>query len=356
MPHDISINNPDIQQHPPLAFTLADASALMHEMPELTFEPHTDCLWAQSAGAQRYLNYYQINFATTDQSLRHGFGRINFSCNTHSHLAPDIAPDATDNAVDFAIATHYWLPPAPQGTLVIIHGYYDHIGIFDHAIAFGLAQNLAVLAFDLPGHGLSSGDRAAIDSFDQYADVLHHILSLAKPVLPAPFYALGQSTGGAILLNHLWRYPAFFQKTALCSPLILPQGWGLGRYLYLALHKWVKDLPRKPSHNSHDEQFIQFIDKQDCLQPKRLSVRWVGAMKAWHRQFLRFPPRDTRLLLIQGTADTTVTWRYNIRVIQRKLPHACCTFIPDAGHQLVNELPHYRAAVFMAIERHFFDD
>lgn len=343
---DSSMSNADTHQNTPPVFTLADAAILTEHMPALTFEPQTDCLWAKNATAQQYLNYYQINFAATDPTLRHGFGRINIEL--------DITRVAT--STHFAIATHYWLPPAPRGTLVILHGYYDHIGVFDHAIAFGLARNLAVLTFDLPGHGLSSGDRAAIDSFDQYADVLQHILSLASTRLPAPFYALGQSTGGAILLNHLWRYPTFFQKTALCAPLVLPQGWGLGRYLYLILHRWVKDLPRKPSHNSHDEHFIRFIDEQDCLQPKRLSVRWVGAMKAWHRQFLQFSPSNTRLLLVQGTADSTVTWRYNIRVIQRKLPYARCVFIPDAGHQLVNELPHYRAKVFMEIGHHFFDD
>lgn len=317
-------------------FTPADADSLVRDMPLLTFAPEMDSTWPKTPKVQAYLDYYHINFAAQNPALCHGMGRLDIE--------------------GFQIATHYWRPPSPRGTLVVVHGYYDHIGIFGHAIAFGLEQNLAVLTFDLPGHGLSSGDRAAIDSFNQYADVLDKVLHSARQHLPGPFYALGQSTGSAILLNHHWRYPSVFHKIALCSPLILPCGWRLGRYLYLALYRWVHYLPRKPSHNSHDEDFVHFINEQDCLQSKNLSVRWVGAMKDWHQQFLHFSPRDTRLLIVQGTADTTVTWRYNLTVIQRKLPQARCVFIADAGHQLVNELPHYRATVFTEIQRHFFAD
>lgn len=320
---------------PARPFLLTDAQALMAAMPSLAFEPAADSLWAKSAPVQQYLDYYEINFAVTDPALVHGFGAV--------------------VAAGFQIATHYWLPPEPRGTLVVVHGYYDHLGIFDHAIAFGLQQGLAVLAFDLPGHGLSSGERAAIESFDQYADVLQQLLEQAQAVLPSPFYAMGQSTGGAVLLNHLWRYPARFDRIALCAPLILPRGWWSGRMLYWLLHPWVKQLPRGRSRSSHDEVFIRFIDEQDCLQSKNLSVRWVGAMKAWHRQFLAFSAREDELLVVQGTADMTVAWRYNTRLIQRKLPNARLILVPAAGHQLVNETPASRAQVFDAIQHHFFD-
>jgi alpha-beta hydrolase superfamily lysophospholipase len=318
------------------AFTLADATALMAQMPALTFEPQHDCRWAKTPKVQTYLNYYRINFAEQDNTLIHGFGSF--------------------QSEGFTIAAHYWLPPNPRGTLVIVHGYYDHTGVFNNAIAFGLAQGLAVLAYDLPGHGLSSGERATIDTFDCYANVLQQLLTLAPQCMPTPFYALGQSTGGAVLLNHLWRHPAIFHRIALCAPLILPRGWNLGRFTYLLLHKWVTHLPRNPSRSSHDPQFIRFIDELDCLQSKQLSVRWVGAMKAWHRQFKQFSVQQTPLLLVQGTADLTVLWRYNTELIQRKLPQLQCVYIEGAGHQLVNELPQYRTAVFNAIQQHFFVD
>ena len=319
-------------------FDRAARDLLLAQMPELRFDPVRDTHWCADPAVQVYLNYYDINFAQAMPGLVHGFGAI--------------------DAAGFRIATHYWLPANPKGTLVIVHGYYDHVGIYAKAIAFGLQQGLAVVAFDLPGHGLSSGEQAAIDSFDQYADVLDIILQLAQPLLPAPYYALGQSTGGSVLLNYLWRYDVgrgapLLERIALCAPLILPKGWGSGRFIYTVMHRFIKRVPRGRSRNSHNADFIHFVDEQDCLQSRSLSVRWVGAMKAWDQQFATFAPLDRSVLVIQGTDDQTVAWRYNLKQLARKLPCAKLYFIEGAGHQLVNESDEYRQPVFAKLRDYF---
>jgi len=311
-------------------------------MPALRFVPDSDAAWGSDAVVQAYLDFYAINFAQTRVGITHGFGAVDVG--------------------GFRIATHYWLPENPKGTLVVVHGYYDHVGIFGNAIEFGLQQGFAVLAFDLPGHGLSSGEQVAIDAFDHYADVLSVILVAAQKLLPAPYFAMGQSTGGSVLLNYLWRYDSarpvpLLARIALCAPLILPRGWRFsGRFLYALVHSFIKRMPRGRSRNSHNPDFIRFVDEQDCLQSRTLSVRWVGAMKAWDQQFRRFPPLERSLLVVQGTDDLTVAWRYNLQQIQRALPNARIELIPGAGHQLVNESSDLRAQVFTAINRHFQGD
>lgn len=323
-------------------FDAPNRDLLMAQLPSITFDSKRDAQWAASQIVQTYLDFYGINFAKTLPAVEHGFGAL--------------------DAGSFRIASHYWMPQNPVGTLIVVHGYYDHVGIFDKAIKFGLDNDLAVLAFDLPGHGLSSGERVAIDSFDQYADVLYAVLMAAQTLLPSPYYALGQSTGGSVLLNYLWRYDAAravpqLGRIALCAPLILPRGWRYsGRFLYKLVHRFIKRLPRGPSRSSHDPDFNRFIDEQDCLQSRSLSVRWVGAMKAWDQQFRSFAPLNKSLLVVQGTKDLTVAWRYNLQQIQRALPNARIELIPGAGHQLVNEEEDLRAQIFTAINRHFFSD
>ena len=200
----------------------------------------------------------------------------------------------------------------------------------------------------------------AIDSFDQYADVLDALLTSAQHLLPAPYYALGQSTGGSVLLNYLWRYDAarttpLLQRIALCAPLILPRGWRhSGRILYALVHRFITRMPRGRSRNSHNPDFIHFVYEQDCLQSPTLSVRWVGAMKAWNRQFRSFPPLlDKSVLVLQGTDDQTVAWRYNLRQLAHKLPRAGLYFIEGAGHQLVNESDEYRQQVIAKLQEYF---
>ena len=327
-----------------MTLTQQDLHRLSQDIPALTFSAERDCVWPKASPVQTYLNHYGINFAAQFAQLAHGFGVV--------------------EAVGFRIATHYWLPENPVGTLVIVHGYYDHVGIFGHAIRFALENQLAVLAFDLPGHGLSSGEPAVIDSFDQYGDVLAEILRASAAIMPQPLYALGQSTGCAILLNYLWRYKSSdktadqFKKIALCSPLVLPRAWRgyyMGQHVYLLIHRFVNRLTRNFSQNSHDLEFLEFIQQKDSLQAKYLSLRWLGAMKAWHKLFLQLPPLQNSLLIVQGTGDMTVDWRYNIPLMEKKLPGAKILYIDDAGHQLVNESDDYRKPVFTAIKHYFFN-
>jgi alpha-beta hydrolase superfamily lysophospholipase len=331
-----------------VSFKLQHAQQLIIQMPDLQFECTRDQQWAKTAEVQTYLDFYNINFSKHQRNLAHGFGSV--------------------DAAGFRIATHYWLPtdPVPKGTLVIVHGYYDHVGVFNKAIAFGLQQGLAVLAFDLPGHGLSSGEQASIDAFDQYADVLENILQRARALLSAPYYGLGQSTGGSIYLNYLWRYGQQadalpFSAIALCAPLVLPRGWNSGRWKYALMRHFVKQRPRDKANSSHDQAFNRFIDERDCLQSRYLSVRWVGAMKAWNEQFLRFSPlaqplpvSHKPLLVVQGDEDMTVDWVYNLSQIRRALPDTQVAMIPGARHQLVNEEPVIREQVFTEISRYFF--
>lgn len=323
-------------------FNASQSEEILALMPLLQFNLQHDSAWTNTHAVQAYLDFYRINFAKTQPGVFHGFGVVDV-CN-------------------FCIATHYWLPENPRGTLIVLHGYYDHIGIFANAIAYGLKQGLAVLAFDLPGHGLSGGDRVAINSFDQYADVLEAVMMQSGDFFPRPLYGLGQSTGAAILLNHLWRYQQAkpesqrFHRLALLAPLILPRGWGMGRFVYFAVHPFVQRMRRGASRNSHDKSFIDFVDNRDHLQSKFLSVKWVGAMKAWNRKFRAFDSLPTKLLVIQGTNDLTVAWHYNMKMIRRKLSNADICFIEDAGHQLVNESDEYRTQVFTTISQYFFNN
>jgi alpha-beta hydrolase superfamily lysophospholipase len=317
-----------------------ELDVLSGQMPSLlTCLPDDE--WMLSTPVQAYLNFYGINFTDEIVNIRHRFGAL--------------------DTKKFRIAAHFWQPKNPVGTVVVVHGYYDHVGVFDHPIRYALTHNLAVLAFDLPGHGLSSGEQAVINSFDEYADVLASVMQQMKSFFVGPVYALGQSTGCAVILNYLWRYANVqnectqFAKMALCSPLILARGWrGSGQYVYALLKHFLRKVARGKGHSSHDFTFNHFL-QIDPLQSKFLSVRWVGAMKQWHQQFSAFQTLQTKLLVVQGTGDKTVDWQYNIPLIQQKLPQASVVYVEAAGHQLVNESEEYRAPVFAAIDNYFFN-
>jgi len=185
---------------------------------------------------------------------------------------------------DYDVVAQAWWPEQPHASLLVLHGYYDHMGLYRHVVDWGLEMGFAVLACDLPGHGLSSGPRASINEFDEYQAVLSGLFEQARRLdLPRPWHLLGQSTGGAIALDHLLHQEPLgdLGRTILLAPLVRPRAWLRSRISYELVRRFVQQIPRTFSENSSDPGFLEFVQTQDPLQPDILPTAWVGALSRW---------------------------------------------------------------------------
>ena len=247
-----------------------------------------------------------------------------------------------------------WKPLRPKGTAIVLHGYLDNLGLFNHLIKDLLAKGLTVVCFDLPGHGLSEGERASIDDFSDYTSALEAIIKLSKQHFTAPFHGLGQSTGGAILLKYLLdsapnsNFP--FSTLNLLSPLLHPRGWWFIRHFLPLVKLFKKSLRRRFSDNSHDEDFSAFIRQQDVFQPKTMPIPWFVAAEKWARDFESCKGSNFALNVIQGSGDTTLDWKYNLSMFKKKLPNMRLSIIDDACHHMANERQDFRQKIFDAME------
>ena len=68
-------------------------------------------------------------------------------------------------------------------------------------------------------------------------------------------------------------------------------------------------------------------------------------MVQWMQRFETYQPAALKTLIVQGQADRTVGWRYNLKVLGR-LTEAEVLYLPQARHHLVNEHPDHRAAMW----------
>src|SRR5690554_3196382 len=126
-------------------------------------------------------------------------------------------------SLGYRVAMHVYTPEQARGTVLVLHGYFDHAGLYGHLIRDLLQQGLAVVIYDLPGHGISSGDPVSIRKFEDYQQVLDSCVETCRNHLPRPWYAVGQSTGAAVLLDHLLsrRNPQeLFRHWVLLAPLV----------------------------------------------------------------------------------------------------------------------------------------
>lgn len=258
----------------------------------------------------------------------------------------------------FALWCQVWSPPVPTGTAFVIHGYFDHLGLYRHLLSCLLAKGWRVVLWDLPGHGLSSGPRAEIEDFDDYQHCLMHLQAALQiqGMAPKPWLGVGQSTGAAILATDALtrREASGWSGIVLLAPLVRPWRWSQSSWLHLIASPFLKELPRKYRPNSTDEQFTAFLRDQDPLQPERLSVAWITAMRRWMPRLLALEPNPLPTLILQGEQDLTVDWEWNLTVLEEKFPNAEVHRHPDARHHLVNEAEPIRDVLFEALD-HFVE-
>lgn len=278
-----------------------------------------------------YLSHYHIDFRAfgVTQAL--------------SYIATDVAD----------IAVHQFSPEQLQGEILVIHGYLDHHALYGTLIEHLLNKNFRVVAFDLPGHGLSGGKTASINSFNDYQIILKQVLAALKlGQQNLPLHWLGQSTGCAIINHYMLQYqPIISGQIIELAPLVQPIKWRKISLLHRLFHWFIAEVPRKFKNNSHDQAFVNFVAESDPLQSNVVSAAWLGALKQWLPVFEQLPPSDKyRPLVIQGTKDETVDWQYNLKVIENKFPQAEIHRLEGAYHQLANESQQYRQTIYQWID------
>ena len=280
-----------------------------------------------------FCGYYGLDVATAGLEVQHSVGTI--------------------TSGPWRLATHLWQQPDARGNLLLLHGLFDHTGLYDKLLAYGLSRHYNVLMFDLPGHGLSTGEPAVIEDFVAYGRAIGSVLGQVElPQLPC--VAMAQSTGCAALVEFARIYPWPFQAAVLLAPLVRPAQWFKVRTGHILLRHFTDSVSRTFNENSSDQEFLSFI-KRDPLQAGRSSMRWVGALRRWLQALPIADLGVGPVLVVQGDADGTVDWRYNINVIISLFPGSRVEYVSGAGHQLANESLELRQKYFHRIDGYLED-
>jgi alpha-beta hydrolase superfamily lysophospholipase len=250
---------------------------------------------------------------------------------------------------DYKIVTHILMPAASRGTVFLLHGYLDHTGLLKNIIHLLLSMGFAVATYDLPGHGLSSGERVAIDDFSEYASVFNDFITLFAPRLPTPLHLIGHSTGCAIAYEYLHQHTVHpFDRIIFLAPLVHSNHWRLSKAGHWLTDPFIDKIPRTFKENTSDGNYLAFL-AGDPLQSRHIPLKWITAMYAWEEKIHDYPGIDQPLCIIQGQDDSVVDWRYNISFLKDKIGPVNIKLIPEAKHQLINERVDLRLKIFHEI-------
>lgn len=261
------------------------------------------------------------------------------------------------------LAGHVWMPvgqrPTLQeakGTVIVLHGYLNHTGQLKHLIASLLENDFAVGSFDLPGHGLSEGQSAAVGAFSDYTQALLDFVLTIRAFCPGSLHFVGFSTGAGVGIDYLVHArQTVFDRIVLAAPLIHWRGYSASKATYALCRTFTDRVRRVPQKNSSDDNFLSFNRSDDYLHGRYVSLDWVKALYDWNTRLTAAMPCNKEVFILQGDRDTTVDWRYNLGLLRAKFPTANVQMVKGARHELFNETEVLRKECLVKVKKYLVE-
>ena len=268
------------------------------------------------------------------------------------------------------------LPQKPCGTVVLVGGRGDYIERYFETARDMLSRGFAVATVDFRGQGGSQrlGSeryRDKISSFTGFDEDLRTLMmGLVIPTCPPPYYALGHSTGGHVLLRVL-RHHDWFRRAVLVSPLveILYGPWpkpvvsllvagsrlfGLGSAFLPGVRKRPMgraDFPGNPlsSDRRRWERDSGTLEAAPQLGLGGPTFGWLRAARHSLGQVHRMARPRAPVLIVAAGSDRVVG-NEGMRRLARKVPGLALTFIPGARHEILSERDEIRRQFLAAFD------
>jgi alpha-beta hydrolase superfamily lysophospholipase len=235
-----------------------------------------------------------------------------------------------------------WELSNAEHSVLIVHGLFDHTGLYLHLVQAYLNEGFNVMAFDLPGHGLSEGERASIDNFHQYGLAVKDFLDMLPENFTRSISMTGQSTGCSAIMSYLQQGGVSPKSMVYLAPLVRPCHWQKIILAYSICKYCTRRISRRFAQSSHNPEFTKFLEHMDGLQHPYVELKWIAALRKWLAEFSELPNCDVPTLVVQGTGDSTVDWNYNIPQIKNKYSQLDVKYLESAKHHLANESEQFR--------------
>ncbi len=110
---------------------------------------------------------------------------------------------------------------ASRFAAVLVHGYGEHIGRYDHVADALVDHGAVVYGLDHVGHGKSGGERVLVSDFGPVVDDVERIVATAREALPdLPVVMIGHSMGGLIAARYAQLHGGGLTALVLSGPVI----------------------------------------------------------------------------------------------------------------------------------------
>ena len=116
----------------------------------------------------------------------------------------------------------YWKPQLIDSVIVMVHGMGEHSSRYKDSVVSHLLNNkIAVVSFDLFGHGKTNGKRGHCPSYEALLESIDIVLEKAHLLFPErPIYLYGHSLGGNLVINYALKKNSNIKGVIATSPFL----------------------------------------------------------------------------------------------------------------------------------------
>jgi lysophospholipase len=233
----------------------------------------------------------------------------------------------------------------PIGSVVLIHGFGEHIGRYEHVAAAVTAGGFHVRGSDLRGHGQSGGPRGHCERFSDYLDDTRLLIARAREASPnLPLLVLAHSFGGLIATKLGIERPEGIDAMVLSSPfyavkLKVPMvKVVLGKMMSGIYGKLAQPNGLKGTDATRDTELAATYDK-DPLNQKVATARWFTETMAAQEALPSTASRFTLPVLVRAAGDDRLV---DVAVTEKVFPLMGSTdktleVLPGQYHEIFNE-------------------
>ncbi len=201
----------------------------------------------------------------------------------------------------------------PQGdikaVIYLIHGLGQYQTRFDELSLKLIENHIAVVTYDLRGHGVSSGVRGHIKSMQQQRSDLEQIIeTTAQEFATLPRFIYGHSFGGALALNYALMDQIDLDGVILSAPFIRSTE---------KLSPWMQNLgelirPLLPNtrvktgidiHSITRDSLFNIMDHNDPMSHSYVTAAYLEVFDAGDWALENISTLSVPLLLMHGTED-----------------------------------------------------
>ena len=270
-------------------------------------------------------------------------------------------------------------PPGRKGTVCVFPGRTEFIEKYFEVVRDLRARGFAVAILDWRGQGLSQRAladprKSHVKNFADYEiDLTTFMNEVVLPDCPPPYFALGHSMGGTVLIRAAVKGHRWFERMVLSAPMIrlarenrsalagraawLLRLLGLGSRYIPGGDATVQDLRsfvgnKTTSDPVRHARTAAIIEAEPALGMGSPTVAWASAALRAMAAFadLSFPAQIRQPMLITAAGRDRIVSTSAIEDFSIHMPAGAHLVVAGAQHELLMEQDYYREQFWAAFD------